>query len=260
MTDPVQFTPVRATPVRATPVRATPVRATPVRATPVHTDAVHADALRILQGYATDEPGQRRLRTAYLRHLADHPDATRRDGPPAHLTVGVLVLDPTGERVLLTHHRKAHAWYQFGGHIEPSDATLRDAAARELREESGLAGLPLSADPVNLDRHRLPGGFGRCREHLDVRYAAVAPTDAVPVVSAESHDVRWFALDALPAGCAQDLGDLIAAARRALGLPPAEPGQPASEPRRPASEPRRPVSEHRRPVSEPRRPVSKARR
>ena len=34
--------------------------------------------------------------------------------------------------------------------------------------------------------------------HLDVRYVAVAPQGATPVVSEESTDVRWWPVDALP--------------------------------------------------------------
>jgi hypothetical protein len=34
--------------------------------------------------------------------------------------------------------------------------------------------------------------------HLDVRFVAVAPEDAVPVVSEESTDVRWWPVGALP--------------------------------------------------------------
>ncbi len=34
--------------------------------------------------------------------------------------------------------------------------------------------------------------------HLDVRFVAIAPPGAVPVVSEESTDVRWWPVDALP--------------------------------------------------------------
>ena len=76
---------------------------------------------------------------------------------------------------LLTLHRRANAWFQLGGHLEPGDASLWAAARREAREESGIDALEPLPQPVQLDRHVLVGSFGSCREHLDVRYAAVAP-------------------------------------------------------------------------------------
>ena len=78
-------------------------------------------------------------------------------------------------------------------------------ALREAREESGVAGLRLLPDPVDLDRHALGGAFGRCREHLDVAYAAVAPAGAVPRTSDESDDVAWWPVAALPDGVVADL-------------------------------------------------------
>lgn len=159
----------------------------------------HLDAVEVLSAWRAPEPEQDARRLEYLDHLARHEDGLTRFGPPAHLTASCLVLDSTLERVLLVHHRKANAWFQMGGHIEHSDSGLRDAAMREAAEESGLDGLRVSAEPVDLDRHLLVGAFGRCQEHLDVRYAAVAPRGAVPAVSPESYDVRWFPVADLPA-------------------------------------------------------------
>lgn len=174
---------------------------------------LHADAVAVLTAWTPTGADQAALRDRYLAHLDTHPDALWRGGPAAHLTVGMLVLDPTGERVLLTHHAKARRWFQLGGHLEDGDATLAAGALREAREESGLTDLVPLPGVVQLDAHDLPGAFGRCREHLDVRFAAVAPADAAPVVSEESLDVAWFAVDALPD---PELEPLVTAARAAL--------------------------------------------
>ena len=137
-----------------------------------------------------------------------------RSGPPAHLTASVMVLDATGGSALLTLHRRAREWFQLGGHYEPGDPSVWGAAAREAREESGIEGLTVLPEIAQLDRHVLAGDFGRCREHLDIRFAAVAPEGAQFEVSDESLDVRWWPVDGLPGGTAAELAPLVAAARR----------------------------------------------
>lgn len=173
---------------------------------------VWSDAREVLDGWAPPDAGQARLRGEFLALLERGPAAVCRDGGPAHLTAGVIVLDTGLRHVLLTHHRKADAWFQFGGHLEAGDGTLHAAALREAREESGIASLTVLAPVVHLDRHSLPATFGSCREHLDVRFAAVADPTSRHAVSEESLDVRWWPIEALPPGAGADLGPLIAAA------------------------------------------------
>jgi 8-oxo-dGTP pyrophosphatase MutT (NUDIX family) len=177
---------------------------------------LHGDALRVLGTFRTDGHEQERLRTSYVDFLLAHPDGLTRDCVPAHLTASALILDDTASHVLLTLHRKGGFWAQTGGHCEPQDATLADAALREATEESGVGGLRLVGDgPVDLDRHVLSSAFGTCGEHLDVRYAVVAPAGARPTVSDESSDVAWFPVEALPDGCV-DIDGLISRARGAI--------------------------------------------
>jgi 8-oxo-dGTP pyrophosphatase MutT (NUDIX family) len=171
-----------------------------------------------LQAWTAPDDEQERLRVAYLAHLRTHPDAVSKAGPPAHLTGSVIVLDEAGESALLTLHRRARQWFQFGGHFEPDDESVWHAATREAREESGLAGVTAVPQIVQLDRHVLAGDFGTCREHLDVRFAAVVPRSASAAVSTESIDVRWWPVDALPEGTSAELGPLVKAAARNLGL------------------------------------------
>ncbi|MER5376799.1 NUDIX hydrolase [Streptomyces sp. NPDC002553] len=146
--------------------------------------SLHDDAVLVLKEYED----QQELRQTYLEHLQTHPDGMWKACEAGHITASALVIDPARGRVLLTLHRKLRMWLQMGGHCEPGDATLADAALREATEESGIAGLSLlPGGPVRLDRHLTP-----CAWHLDVQYAALAPDGALEAISDESLDLRWF--------------------------------------------------------------------
>ncbi len=170
---------------------------------------VHLDARSVLAGYGGPEPDQRALAYALVSYLDARPDATRRSCRPGHLTAGAVVLDPAGERVLLTLHPRVGAWVQLGGHVEQSDPTLAAAAAREAAEESGIADLLVDPAPLHLDVHPVTCSLGVPTRHLDVRYLAVAPAGSQPVRSAESDDLRWFPVDRLPDAVAADVPGLI---------------------------------------------------
>lgn len=185
---------------------------------PAEVGPAHGDAVQRLSTWTAPDAQQEALRRELLAHVLAHPDALAKSGPPAHLTASLLVLDETHTRVLLTHHRRARAWFQFGGHIEATDTTLLAAATREGREESGVSGLVVLPEIAQLDRHVLAGDFGRCREHLDVRFVALAPVDAVPQRSEESLDVRWWPVTDLPAGTRTELAPLVSAGLRVLDL------------------------------------------
>ncbi|MFJ8359188.1 NUDIX hydrolase [Streptomyces sp. NPDC093984] len=146
--------------------------------------SLYDDAVLVLKSYEDQEE----LRQAYLDHLQAHPDGMWKSCGDGHITASALVIDPEHGRVLLTLHKKIRMWLQMGGHCEPDDATLADAAQREATEESGIEGLILlPGGPVRLDRHHTP-----CAWHLDVQYAALAPAGAVEAISDESLDLRWF--------------------------------------------------------------------
>ena len=149
-----------------------------------------------------------------LRHLEEHPDGMARECFPEHITAGTLIVSPDGSQVLLNLHAKAQRWFAFGGHCEPLDATLADAARREGLEESGLATLDLDPVPIHLDEHAVEFCDSRGTvHHLDVRFTALAPAGATHATSEESLDVRWWPVAALPDDLEDEMHELIAAAR-----------------------------------------------
>ncbi|MFD4947821.1 NUDIX hydrolase [Streptomyces sp. NPDC058239] len=177
--------------------------------------SLYDDAVLVLKGYENQvDPAQEELRQVYLDHLARHPDGMWKACEAGHLTASALVIDPERGRVLLTLHRKLQMWLQMGGHCEPQDTTLATAALREATEESGISGLTLLAGgPVTLDRHPIPAP---CHWHLDVQYAALAPSGATEQISDESLDLRWFAYDEVASVADTSVLRLMTRARAAL--------------------------------------------
>ena len=76
---------------------------------------------------------------------------------PGHVTCTALVRHPSRDAVLVMYHHRLNRWLLPGGHVEKSDATLADAAAREAFEETRIA-IDRSLAPVlaGIDVHAIP--------------------------------------------------------------------------------------------------------
>lgn len=174
------------------------------------------DAQRVLDRWTSPDDEQERLRQLYVAHTQAYADAMTRACHPDHLTASAIIFSADHQQVLLTLHHVLKRWLQTGGHCEPDDRTLAEAALREGQEESGISELVIDPEPVLLSLHEVPCGPIRPAHHLDVQYVAIAPRDAQHVISDESDDLAWFAVDALPDGTDQSVRDLIAAATTRL--------------------------------------------
>lgn len=173
-----------------------------------------ADARSLLTAWQAPTHAQDALRQAFLTLLTARPDATARSCVPGHITASTIVLSADRRHTLLTLHPRVGLWVQLGGHCEGDDRSIADAAAREAREESGIAGLVLDPIPVALDIHPITCSLGVATRHFDIRFVAVAPEGAEPVRSAESKDLRFWPVDALPDGAEPDgLAEAVRLAR-----------------------------------------------
>jgi len=184
---------------------------------------IHADARAVLAAWVAPHEAQEALRHSFVDFLDAQPDGMFRYCQPDHLTGSALIVrgheDGDGE-VLLVHHAKAGKWLQTGGHCEPTDSTLSQAALREAREESGIDGLTVDPVPLQLSRHHVPfcGPPPAGGHHLDVQFLVHAPAGATGRTGSEDDETRWFPLDAdcIPEPTDQDVRNLIAAATRRL--------------------------------------------
>lgn len=176
-------------------------------------DPVHASAVTVLTDWTPPDPGQDALRHAVLAFLLSRPDGCRRSCVPGHVTASALVVDDTGSRVLLTLHPRFGRWLQLGGHCEDGDGDIVAAALREATEESGIAGLRIHPELAAIHVHPVTCSLGVPTRHLDLQFIVQAPPLAQPIVSAESLDVRWWPIDALPEDADAGLIRLAAAVR-----------------------------------------------
>ena len=156
------------------------------------------DVVRQLREYRARWPAESETVDRFIGFLASQPDAFERELAIGHVTGSAWVVDSTGTRVLLTHHKKLGMWVQLGGHAD-GDSDVFRVARREAEEESGLASLvPVGGGIFDVDVHRIPAR-GETPEHLhwDVRYAFRAAGGEAVRVSDESHDLRWIEIERL---------------------------------------------------------------
>jgi 8-oxo-dGTP pyrophosphatase MutT (NUDIX family) len=155
------------------------------------------DLLNKLRAYTPASQRDEGYLQAFTSFVEDEPHCFERTLEVGHVTASAWMLDPTRTQVLLTHHRKLHAWLQPGGHCDGNPDTL-GTALREAREESGIADIiALSEQIFDLDIHAIPATPNfPAHLHYDVRYILQARSTAF-TVSEESFDLTWADLSTL---------------------------------------------------------------
>ena len=174
--------------------------------------SVRQSAIALLADWQAPDPAQNSLRHAVLAFLHARDDACLRECVPGHVTASALVLDDSGDQVLLTLHPRLGRWVQLGGHCDDDDGDIVAAALREASEESGVADLRIEPDLAAVHVHPVTCSLGVPTRHLDLQFVAHAPAGAQIAISDESLDLRWWPTDDLPAGSDEALAYLVARA------------------------------------------------
>lgn len=150
-----------------------------------------------LSAYLDAYPGDHRALAPLRELLEDGFKVTSRKEFSGHVTAGAILLNPQG-KVLMVEHVALGMWLLPGGHLELKDATLIDAARRELMEEAGLAEgdvLPLGPPlALHIDVHTVPANDAReepAHQHFDFRYTFRTPGAEIVLQEAEVSGWAW---------------------------------------------------------------------
>ena len=155
---------------------------------------MHRDDLRKkLLAYHPVDLEEIKAREMILAFVDREPNCFERSCQEGHITGSAWLENYSGDRFLLTFHRKLQHWFQVGGHAD-GDSNVLNVALKEAKEESGLKSIePVSTDIFDLSVHKYIGKDTQPHYHYDVRFylKAVDPQESIQI-SEESIDVRWF--------------------------------------------------------------------
>ena len=170
--------------------------------------------------YIDSHPERKETAEKLLHFVLDTPDCFERGHAAGHITGSVWMLNPEGDKALLTLHHKLGRWMQTGGHAD-GDADLLRVALREAAEESGIDGItPVSTEIFDIDIHRIPANLQKGEPehyHYDVRFLLRAPHEHF-TVSPESDALAWWGEEDFRARAAELDSSVLRMAALAPGL------------------------------------------
>jgi 8-oxo-dGTP pyrophosphatase MutT (NUDIX family) len=166
----------------------------------------HDDIRTTVETYLARHPHERPQLGGLLKALDRPNDIASRSTLTGHVTCGAIVIDPLG-RVLHGLHGASGKVLAPGGHAQPEDESLADAALRELHEKTGIPPqavapwpgyetVPFHIDIHDIDAH--PGNGEPGHPHFDLRFLFRMLTAAeVPVMLQEEQvaSVEWRPVD-----------------------------------------------------------------
>lgn len=151
--------------------------------------------LTLLTSYASDDKKQNNNKNQFIKLLQDFPQyCFGREINVPHFCGGGMLVDKSGEYVLLAQHRKLDILTFFGGHAD-GDSDLLNVARKETIEESGFNDIQLLSDGIfDLD---LQTCFYNTETHFHFELRFLFQTqqeasDDIKPPNIESKELKWI--------------------------------------------------------------------
>lgn len=161
----------------------------------------------VLRSYYGLFPEETARHVGLASQLSAGDDVLVRSNMTGHVTCSAIVLNRSGTKVLLIHHKVLDKWLQPGGHYE-APGSLWASALREVAEETGARDIEPhrwtkfnGGLPIDVDTHPIPANPKKnegAHWHHDFRFLVVG-NEAEPLLAQaeEVHSARWAPLSAL---------------------------------------------------------------
>ncbi len=154
----------------------------------------------ILQNYFELFPSDQRRLEGLMKQVQNGEDLFDRRNFSGHIVANALVINAK-DQILTVFHNQLKMYIQPGGHVEAEDATVWEAAQRELKEETGLTRVDLEAwtsdidIPIFIESHSVPANSKKGEEdhdHHDFMYVFRTLDEKIFVQLEEVSSYRWI--------------------------------------------------------------------
>jgi 8-oxo-dGTP pyrophosphatase MutT (NUDIX family) len=164
----------------------------------------HDSRLTPVQAYLRRHPDDSALARLKEQLQAPQPMFSRKN-MVGHITASGFVVTPDHSETLVIGHKGLSKWLQPGGHVDEDDAEIWQAAAREIREETGVTDITLHSwhakygfQPVDIDTHPIPARPAKdegAHFHHDCLFVLIAPKLPIRLQEDEVSAASWCAIE-----------------------------------------------------------------
>jgi len=148
--------------------------------------------LKLLNDYIPVYEEEIKAKEDIISFISSNEQCFERSLLSGHITASAWLINHTGDKVLLMHHKKLGEWMQFGGHCD-GDSDVLLVAAKEAKEESGIDDIEMVFPSIfDLDIHLVPeNNKENAHYHYDIRFLMQVQGDKDFVKNHESNELRW---------------------------------------------------------------------